>query len=278
MNAYTALKMATGLALAIGVMPQAQAFSGCTNNSLYGTYGLQFSGAITPAVSGGVGGVLAPATVMSRLSTQDPGTVNLVTGFARFFVDGGGNVFGNAALTLDGVWSEGPLSGTYSVNDDCSASLTLTDSSGGVQHFDGVVVNRGDGAVLRQTDKGVAVSGAMSRARNSCQSSDIGGNFGFRTSGTILSSGPYSSIGSLFLDVDGTATVSESRFSGNASSQVASTGTITVSLDCTVTLSLASAADGSLATYRGMLVNNLKELILVRADAGASITGDMVAQ
>jgi hypothetical protein len=118
----------------------------------------------------------------------------------------------------------------------------------------------------------------MSRARNSCQSSDIGGNFGFRTGGTTQDSGPFTSIGSLYLDGDGTVTVSESRFSGGVSSQVASTGTMTVSLDCTVTLSLAAAADGSLATYRGILVNNLKELLLVRADDGTTVTGNMVVQ
>src|ERR1035438_3649419 len=40
-------------------------------------------------------------------------------------------------------------------------------------------------------------------------------------------------------------------------------------------LSLAATADGSLATYRGILVNNLKELLLVRADDGTTVTGDM---
>ena len=278
MNAYTALRIATGLALAIGWMPQARAFSGCTNNSLNGTYGLQFSGALTPGASSGVGGATTPDKVRSLMSAEVPGTVNIAAGFARLYLDGGGNLFGNAALTVNGSWSEGPMSGSYNVNDDCTASITLTDSSGGTQSFDGVVVNRGDGAVLRQTDKGVAVSGSMSRARNSCQSSDIGGNFGFRTGGTILNSGPFTSIGTLYLDGDGNVTVSESRFSGGVSAQVASTGTITVSPDCTVTLSLAATADGSLATYRGILVNNLKELLLVRADEGTTVTGDMMVQ
>jgi hypothetical protein len=278
MNAHTALRLTSGLALAIGLTSAAHAFSGCTNNSLYGTYGLQLSGAVTPEAAGGVGDAQAPDKARLQMSEQTPRTPNTAAGFARLYMDGAGNLFGNANITISGAWSEGPVSGTYNVNDDCTATITLTDSSGAAQHFDAVVVSRGDGAVLRQNDPGVAMSGSMSRARNSCQPSDIGGYFGFRSNGALQNSGPFSSIGSLFLDADGTVTLSESRFSNGASSEAASTGTITLSLDCTVTLSLASVADGSLATYRGIVVNNLKELLLVRADDGASVTGNIVAQ
>jgi hypothetical protein len=278
MNTRTALQIVTGLGLAIGMMPQAHAVTGCTNNMLSGAYGWQLSGTLTPDLSGGVGGAATPLKVMARIPTEVPGTVSVAAGFASFFLDGGGNLFGNSAVILDGVWSEGPLTGSYNVNDDCSVSLTLTDSAGGTQHFDGVVVNRGDEATLLQTDKGVGISGSLRHARGSCQTSDILGSFGFRSEGTILATGPFTSIGTINLDGQGNATATESRFSAGAYSQVASTGTITVNTDCTLTLTLSANTDGSLVNFRGMQLNNMKEIFLLRSDDGTAITGHVIAQ
>jgi len=278
MNTRTALKIVTGLALAIGVMPRAQAITGCTNNLLTGAYGWQLSGTLTTDLAGGVGGATTPMKVMSRIPSEAPGTVSLAAGLASVFMDGGGNLFGNAAVILDGVWSEGPVTGAYNVNDDCSVSVTVTDSGGGTQHFDGVVVNRGDEASLLQTDKGVGLSGSLRHSRGFCQTTDTSGSFGFRSAGTILSSGPATSIGAINLDGQGGVTASESRFSGGAYSQVASTGTITINSDCTLTLTLSANTDGSLVNFRGVMLNNLKELLLVRSDDGTAVTGNVTVQ
>ncbi|HTS25856.1 MAG TPA: hypothetical protein VMH81_08270 [Bryobacteraceae bacterium] len=277
MNTHTKLKIATGLALAIGLVPRAQAITGCTNNLLSGAYGWQVSGTVTPALSGGVAGAVTPVKVMSRIASDAPGT-SLVTGLATVIMDGGGNFFGDAVAIVDGVSSEGPVSGTYNVNDDCSASITLTDSSGGTQHFDGVVVNRGDGVNLLQTDQGVGVSGSLRHARGFCQTSDIGGGFGFRTAGAVADSGPVSSIGSLNLDGQGNVTTSESRFGNGAYSQVATTGTITLNSDCTLNMTLAANSDGSLVNFRGVVLNSSKEMFLIRIDDGTTVTGTVTAQ
>jgi hypothetical protein len=277
MNVYRLLKLTAVVAVAIGLAPHAHAFSGCTSNSLSGSYGLQFSGVLTPEGLGGVGGAPTPDKVVAQIRAEAPGTTNVVAGFARFLLDGGGNLIGNAAVTVNGAWSEGPMSGSYTVADDCNASFTLTDSTGATQHFDAVIVNSGDGAMLRQSDRGIGVSGFMKRTRNSCQSSDIGGSFGFRASGTVAA-GQFSSIGNMFLGPDGLVTLLESRFAGGTSSIALSGGYITVSPDCTVTLTLAAVTDGAIATYRGILVNNLKELLLVRSDDGTSVSGSISVQ
>ena len=273
-----ALRIALALALVLAFTTPAQAYSGCTNASLFGTYGLQFSGVITPDVSSGVVGAALPDQVMSGMNAETPGTLNYTAGVARIYLDGAGSLFGNSTVTVNGTTLEGPLSGTYSVNDDCTAAITVADAASGTQHFDAVVVNRGDGAMLRQTDKGIAVAAAMSRALNSCDPTAVLGYFGFRTSGTIINSGPFTSIGSLFADPAGKVAVTESRFTSGAPSQVLSTGDITISPDCSITLSIASSVSGGVTTYRGMLVNNLKELILVGADAGVVVTSNMVVQ
>ncbi|HEV3202524.1 MAG TPA: hypothetical protein VGZ73_31745 [Bryobacteraceae bacterium] len=278
MNTQNTLKIITGLALAIGAMPRAQAITGCTNNMLSGAYGWQLSGTLTPSLSGGVAGAVTPPKALSRISSGAPGTVSVAAGLATVFLDGGGNLFGNAVLILDGTSSEGPVTGAYNVNDDCSLSITLTDSGGGTQHFDGVVVNRGDGVNLLQTDPGVGVSGSLRHARGFCQTSDIGGGFGFRSAGTIAASGPFSSIGSINLDGQGNVTASESRFGNGAYSQVVSAGSITVNSDCSLNMTLAANTDGSLVNYRGIILNSTKDMFLLRSDDGATITGTVVAQ
>lgn len=131
--------------------------------------------------------------------------------------------------------------------------------------------------MLRQSDQAIAVSGLLDQGRNSYQPTDIHGNFGLRVSGSS-GAAPMTSIGGIVLNTDGTVTASESQFNNGVSVQVALTGTITVNPGCTVTLSLASNADGSLATYRGMIVNNLTELVLVRSDLGMTVIGNMVQQ
>ncbi len=280
MNAQRVLTVLSGLALAMGMIPRAQAITGCNNAMLMGAYGFHFSGSLTPDLSGGVGGAVTPTSVMSQLAAgATPAGVSTKSagGVARLYLDGAGTLFGNSAASVDGAWSEGPLTGTYSINDDCSASFTLTDSSGGTQHFDAVVLNQGDSASLLQTDKGVGVSGSLRRARGSCQTSDLIGTYGIRNNGSLRDSGAFTSIGKISVDDQGNVTATESRFSGGAYSQVTSTGTIAVNLDCTLTLSLASTVDGSLANFRGMMTS-ARELMLVQSDDGASVTGNVTAQ
>jgi len=235
---------------------------------------LQFSGSIMPNLAGGVGGAVAPPQAAS-LARSSAGQA---AGYALLYFDGAGNLFGNSATSLDGAWSEGPVTGTYAVTDDCHLTLAVTDASAAIQHFDGVIYGQGGGAVVLQTDQGVGVSGTVLPARSSCQISDISGSFGFRATGSVVAGGPLSSIGVVTFDGQGNAASAESRFDGNGYSQVASTGTLSVNPDCSVTLSLASNADGTLTNYRGVIVNSLKQLVLVRSDDGTAVTGALNAQ
>jgi hypothetical protein len=275
MNVRNLIRIAAGLALAAGIVQQAHAVTGCSTVTLSGTFGLQFSGSVTSDLSGGVGGAAAPPGSLTSLAR---GAGNQAAGYAWLYLDGAGNLFGNAAISLNGAWSEGPVTGTYTVTDDCHFGLTMTDTSGGNQHFDGVVISQGAGAVMLQTDRGAGLTGALQPAHASCQLSDITGSFGFRSTGMIIGGGPTSSIGVVTFDGQGGAAASESRFDGNGYAQPASAGTMAINPDCTVALSLASNTDGTLVNYRGVVVNNLKQIVLVRSDDGTAVTGTLTAQ
>jgi hypothetical protein len=277
MNARTVLGMITGLALAIGATPSAKAVNGCTNALLVGSYGLQFSGTLTPELSGGVGGIRTPESAVARMGADTPAGANVAAGYSRLVMDGAGGVFGNTAVAIAGAWSAGPVSGSYNVNNDCTVTLTLTDSAGASQHFDGVATRLGESAMIIQTDAGVGISGALKRAPVFCQASDVNRSFQFRNAGSMIDTGGFSSIGLMNIDDQGNITATESRFSSGKYAQVASAGAIVVNSDCTVSLSMASA-DGSAANYQGILVNSAKELLLVRSDDGSAVTGSVVAQ
>ena len=267
-----------GLIAAASVLtPNAGAAVNCSNDLLTGVYGLRISGMLRTSLTGGVAGAGLTDAIAARLKAGAAGS-NAAAGYARLFMDGAGGVSGTSAASIVGIWSEGPVVGQYAVKEDCTFTLTLTDVAGGTQHLEGVLTRTGDSASLLQTDTGTGVSGLLKRSNDFCDGSALPANLKMQTSGAVGSSGPLNSVGLVEIGNDGGITAIESRFSNGAVSRVASTGTMTINADCTVSFSLTSTADGSVAAYRGMLVNGGRELMVVRSDAGAIVSGDAAVQ
>jgi len=288
MNAQTKLSTLAGLALLMALTPAAHAINGCTNNwPLYGTYGMQFYGATAPNLAGGVGGVIAPLSSAggSPVAAVAPlqSTGGIAVGFAQLTLDGAGGVSGISHANLNGAWSEGTVTGAYTVNNDCTLSLSLVDLSGASQNFTGAVVERGTGAVLIQTDAGTGVSAELQSTRNWCATPDLTGTFSFRSFGSMVGANSggsaYSSVGLLSLDGQGNATATESRFVNGASYQVASSGAITVNADCSVAVALTpTTGSGNSLNFRGFLSSDETQMILVQTDANTAVRGSVMVQ
>ena len=105
----------------------AHAHDGCSNATLVGNYGFAFSG----------------------FQKQHNKSVPFYgAGIANF--DGAGNVSATFADSIDGDSSTGnPYTASYTVNSDCSVSLTATPGSGGDNGVGAIV---GDGAEVLATD------------------------------------------------------------------------------------------------------------------------------
>jgi hypothetical protein len=103
------------------------AHNGCSNATLVGNYGFAFSG----------------------FQQQHNKSLPFYgAGIANF--DGAGNLSATFAYSLDGTSSTGnPYTASYTVNSDCSVSLTATPGSGG-DNLVGAIV--GDGAEVLTTD------------------------------------------------------------------------------------------------------------------------------
>lgn len=116
----------------------------CNLSNVVGTYG----------VSGG-------GTV--QVGTADPvqdTEVGLLT------ADGNGNVSGSVTFSANGTLLAATYTGTYTVNSDCTASASITDSLGEHLHEVGVVLKGGAEIRFIGTDPGAEVSRDAIRLEN----------------------------------------------------------------------------------------------------------------
>jgi hypothetical protein len=79
----------------------------------------------------------------------------------RMVSDGGGSVTGADTYSFDGTIVKRQYTGSYTVNADCTGSLTVTDSSGSGGSFDFVIVAGGAEVEVVETDSGYALTGTL---------------------------------------------------------------------------------------------------------------------
>jgi hypothetical protein len=92
-------------ALALGIAPKAKAQPGCSNATLMGTFAYTSTGFITTATAGPVG-------PFGEVGTQT--------------FDGHGKApTGTATVSANGTLYQLTITGTYTVNSDCTGTLTL---------------------------------------------------------------------------------------------------------------------------------------------------------
>jgi hypothetical protein len=85
----------------------------------------------------------------------------LVGAAGRVTADGNGNLTGADTLSFDGSVTKRQYTGTYTVNEDCTGTLTFATSGGSTTHADFVAVNNAKEVNLVQTDSGFTVTGVL---------------------------------------------------------------------------------------------------------------------
>lgn len=79
--------------------------------------------------------------------------------------DGAGNISGSESFNLDGTGSKRTYTGTYTVNADCTGSMTLNYSDKWVLHFDFVILDDAKEISITSMDQPVIYSGTMKRQK-----------------------------------------------------------------------------------------------------------------
>jgi hypothetical protein len=254
-----------GLASAANLM----AVTGCTNAYLQGSYGGQISG----AVSG-----VAPA------SPSGGSVVTSTLALSRLVFDGLGSVVGTAIA--NGATAASQIAGSYTVNNDCTVSMALTDSIAGQQAFSGVLVAGGNRVYLARMETGVVLSGSLERARNSCTVADFNGSYGFRRAGSVYGAAGSTPatlpstgcVGMIIVDGNGAFTLFETSAGTGSANWKVSTGTYTVADDCSVALTFDSSGANGSPAIRGTLTDNSRSLFSIETQSGVPMTGSFSSQ
>jgi hypothetical protein len=93
-----------------------------------------------------------------------PGSRSPFAQAGRETFDGKGNMSGKYTGNFNGVIQRGTYTGTYTVNADCSGSVTFTDNQNTTYHYDIFVNDSGDEFVFVQTDAN-SITAAFERRR-----------------------------------------------------------------------------------------------------------------
>jgi len=123
--------------LTIGAGPAAAA--GCGAHTLKARYAYAFSGFKTQ------GDTAAQRTPFAQAGHE--------------IYDGKGGVVGNATGSYNGTIVRIKYTGTYTINADCSGSVTTTDDRGEAAHYDIFVPSDGSSILYIQSDSGVVSAG-----------------------------------------------------------------------------------------------------------------------
>lgn len=202
--------------------------------------------------------------------------------------DGHGNTVATYTASVNGSIYPGiTVTGSYSVNPDCTASLTESDRS----HYNFVVSPNGNSATWIRTDAGTVVIGTETRLRNreqadlaaaavslsSAAQCPLGnatkhGTYLVSGRGTIVGVGPISAVGEITYDGQGNsiATVTLS-VNGTIHSGVTVTGTYTVNSDCTGS---HTESDGS--HYDFVVTTEGNTASWIEVDSGTVVSGTEV--
>jgi hypothetical protein len=112
---------------------------GCDATTVTGAYGYTLSGTVY----------------------DNYGYIYMLGAAGRMVSDGNGNLTGTDTLSFDGTIAKRQYTGTYTMNADCTGSLTLTMPGGGTMHADIVAVNNGKELNMVQTDTAYIVTAVL---------------------------------------------------------------------------------------------------------------------
>jgi hypothetical protein len=275
-----------GFTLMLCAAPQlSAAVQGCNNGYLLGNYNaevtnlnLQFTlqalngtgSAVTP--SGTSGGTVTPGSTGSSTGTSGSAVIGFsnnphslsgtIPGASRFYFDGAGTIVGVSSASGGSTFTSAV--GSYTVNIDCTASMSLT----GGATFDAVVADSGKQLVFVETDSANLGSvGTLSRA-SSCVGLSYPQSYAFSFFGAappVASSSTGGTTGST-----GGTTGSTGGTTGSTGGTTGSTGGTTGSTGGT-TGSTGSAGGGTGTTSSAAFVA-FSQIGTISTDGNGSFT------
>lgn len=238
----------------------------CNNSMVQGSYSAQMGIDQVNALAN-VNATAGKSALDAGFGSSSFSLSGKLLGMSRFYFDGNGNIVGTVTSTPTSSTPPGLANtsstnailvpaGTYSINQDCTATLTLSSGSTSNYTFNGVVAAGGDQILIQETDSSnPGVIGTLTHGPNFCGSNYSNPqSFAFAYDGIIpgaaatssaaaTPAGLYSNLGILTIDGNGNFTVTYWENKSGTITRVGtnstpSYGTYSISnTNCTVSLS-----------------------------------------
>jgi hypothetical protein len=229
--------------LALGLAAWGQ----CSDANVAGKYGFEINGSAKNA---------QPISVEGYLVADGKGTFKAMENGSI-----GGTIFTNV-----------PVTGTYSINPDCTGSAIVR-AKKAVNHFNLVVVSGGKSLQTVSADAGnVETETVQAQGKATCTLAGVKGTFGIQASGMFLTIGSVAFDGIFTLDGKGVIAGFESgSIAGSIFTLQPISGTYTVASNCTGTMAITVAKQTQHSSF--VVTNGGKGLLLVETDANTVVSG-----
>jgi hypothetical protein len=219
----------------------------------------------TSTISGGYG------YAISGMLFQSSGSFYTFADSGSLTADGNGTFTGSSTFSESGTIASRSISGTYTVNSDCTGSATFTDSLGNSLNINLVILGGGQEIDFIQTDAGAVVSGSAKQRQTYCSANSISGAYGFAISGWYYDSSGigwgFADSGKLISDGVGNLTLNDTVSQGGTVSNRTVAGNYAVNSDCTGTASIGGSAHLNIAVVAG------GEVQFIQTDNSTVISG-----
>jgi len=230
----------------------------CTSATLTGDYGYLMTGQIFNSTAG-------------FIPFADSGSLNW---------NGSSKVTGSSSLNVGGGINSRTLTGTYTVNSDCTGSFTYTDNLGNSASINLVIIGGGTEIQFLETDSGTTISGNAKPQQTHCTALDVSGSYTFSISGgfydTTGTFEPFADAGTLTSDGNGTFNLNDTASIGGNVGARSMSGQYTMNSNCTGTTTLAGSGNSTALTFA--VVSGGGEILFSETDSGVIIAGSAQQQ
>lgn len=235
--------------------------------------------------------VIATAQTSPRTNTCSDATLNgrggvVITGTdasglmalsGQLTADGRGGITGSETISENGVINVADVTGSYSVNPDCTGNASITPEGGPTSNFSFTIVFAPAGLELVVTDPGTVEVGSMeTEGKISCGPNSVDGPYGLQASGMLAGLGPLSLNGRIKpQSVPGCGKCFEGIASGSINGQTFTDSKVSVGLlmggTCT---GQAQVHVNQLDLHVNVvLVEGGRKVLFIDADSGSVLTG-----
>ncbi len=193
--------------------------------------------------------------------------------------NGSGGVSGTSFTNLNGEGKTNSLVGTYAIQSNCSGSITLSVNSQTISALTFQVINNAQAMILAISNNGEVVTGRAYRTTAGtgtpqCSNGSLSGTYGYVLTGFATVSGGsylYSDSGQMVADGNGNLTSTTVANVGGTFSNIAGTGSYSVTNQCLGTATVITPSGNS--NYEFAIAQDGQTILFLETDQGTTVGG-----